>query len=304
MYGTQFVGLVNMNGKPKVKLYDKIFAHVKLMSNKNLDFEIPFEWYRGGETQKVAVFTDFSLDEVDLCDSEIKIAMLMESPEIFPAAYNKIFSINSKFDKVLTFDKRLLDLGENFCNYRLGGTWIKESDWAVYHKTKDTSMISSGKKTTTGQQLRLKIIDKIKNEWKDFPPTKNLQIDIYGREENPIEYKLDGLKDYRFSIAIENCQKNFYFTEKLLDCFLTGTLPIYYGCTDFKTEYLLKTLDFDMKGILFLKDIDNLRAWFEVIHSEEFYNKRKESIIRNFFRAKLYATPEFQIWDYLKRYYE
>jgi hypothetical protein len=34
----------------------------------------------------------------------------------------------------------------------------------------------------------------------------------------------------QFSIAIENVRQRHYFSEKLLDCFLTKTIPIYIGC--------------------------------------------------------------------------
>jgi hypothetical protein len=56
------------------------------------------------------------------------------------------------------------------------------------------------------------------------------KMDLYGRGYNPVEYKLKCLKDYAFSLTIENTKKDYYFTEKLIDCFMTGTVPIYWGC--------------------------------------------------------------------------
>ena len=38
------------------------------------------------------------------------------------------------------------------------------------------------------------------------------------------------LFDAMFSLAVENVAQDDYFTEKLLDCFLTRTVPIYWGC--------------------------------------------------------------------------
>lgn len=69
----------------------------------------------------------------------------------------------------------------------------------------------------------------------------DLDIDIYGNDwetsgildqriKGHILNKKDALKDYKFSIAIENCIEEDYFTEKLTDCILTDTTPIYYGC--------------------------------------------------------------------------
>ncbi len=86
----------------------------------------------------------------------------------------------------------------------------------------------------------------------------NLDIDIYGngwencpikdlRIKGSLKNKIDGLADYSFSIAIENCVENGYFTEKITDCFLTGTTPIYFGCSDiqnyFKEVQILPSLD-------------------------------------------------------------
>jgi hypothetical protein len=38
------------------------------------------------------------------------------------------------------------------------------------------------------------------------------------------------LLSYRYSIAIENTAAPYYFTEKINDCFLNYTVPVYYGC--------------------------------------------------------------------------
>jgi isopentenyl phosphate kinase len=40
-----------------------------------------------------------------------------------------------------------------------------------------------------------------------------------------------------------------YYTEKITDCFATGTIPIYYGDRSIGE-------DFDMNGIIFMDDID------------------------------------------------
>ena len=46
-----------------------------------------------------------------------------------------------------------------------------------------------------------------------------------------------------FSISIENIKSDYYFTEKLFDCLLTGTIPIYYGCPSLHKF-------FDKRGII------------------------------------------------------
>jgi hypothetical protein len=66
----------------------------------------------------------------------------------------------------------------------------------------------------------------------------NLDIDIYGRNLNISDIRYKGsphnkheiLKDYKFSIAIENCCEKNYVSEKFFDCVLNNTIPLYYGC--------------------------------------------------------------------------
>ena len=59
--------------------------------------------------------------------------------------------------------------------------------------------------------------------------------------------KEDGLCDYMFSVAIENGEYETYFTEKILDCFATGTIPVYLRAPDIENH-------FNMDGIITLSD--------------------------------------------------
>ena len=54
-----------------------------------------------------------------------------------------------------------------------------------------------------------------------------------------------------FSVAIENNVLRTYFTEKVLDCFATGTIPIYLGAPDIGDH-------FNIDGILTLDDFDSI----------------------------------------------
>lgn len=62
------------------------------------------------------------------------------------------------------------------------------------------------------------------------------ECDLYGRERNYIPHLIYGLKDYQYSIAVENTTEPNYFTEKVLSCFHTLTVPFYDGCNNLE-EY-------------------------------------------------------------------
>jgi len=52
-----------------------------------------------------------------------------------------------------------------------------------------------------------------------------IDINYFGRCDD----KLKTLASYRFSICYENMRTAGYMTEKIIDCFVAGTIPIYYG---------------------------------------------------------------------------
>ena len=89
----------------------------------------------------------------------------------------------------------------------------------IHEKTKLASMIYSWKNWSPGHKIRHQVADLVQG------------LDLYGSgPNNPINFKEEGLKDYYFSITIENSKSKNYFTEKILDCFACGTIPIYWGC--------------------------------------------------------------------------
>jgi hypothetical protein len=59
-----------------------------------------------------------------------------------------------------------------------------------------------------------------------------VKFDLFGRGFQPVADKWDGLAPYRYSIAVENHSGPDYWTEKIVDCFLAGTMPIYFGATN------------------------------------------------------------------------
>lgn len=79
------------------------------------------------------------------------------------------------------------------------------------------------------------------------------RVDCYGRDTNPISNKTTALRRYAFSIAMENAREDFYFTEKLIDCILMGTIPIYWGCPSIGKF-------FDPRGILCFNNVQELKA--------------------------------------------
>ncbi len=107
------------------------------------------------------------------------------------------------------------------CEYTLDYDNLIESP--TPEKTKLLSVITSNKAFTQGHIDRIRFVAALKQHFQD-------RIDIYGRGFRDFDDKWDVLAPYRYHIAIENCSDPYYWTEKLADCYLTETFPIYYGC--------------------------------------------------------------------------
>lgn len=92
-------------------------------------------------------------------------------------------------------------------------------------KSKKISVVSSDLTWLEGHKKRYAFVNKLIGHFKD-------RIDVYGKGFNYIEDKFDALYPYRYSVAIENNSLKNYFTEKIFECYLTYTVPIYYGCVN------------------------------------------------------------------------
>lgn len=107
-----------------------------------------------------------------------------------------------------------------------------------------------------------------------------MNLDLFGNGYNPIENKITALQDYRFSIIIENEKIDNWFTEKIIDCLMTGTIPVYWGCPNIG-DY------FDTRGFVIINSIDELISK-KNIFKETTYSEMLPYIKINFELAKKY----------------
>ena len=139
-------------------------------------------------------------------------------------------------------------------------------------------MIYSDKQYLTGHKLRHQVAHSIQG------------IDLFGRgTPRPLQYKEDALVDYRYSIVIENAKTDNYFTEKLVDSLIVGTIPIYWGCPNIEKF-------FNTKGIIVVNSLEEIQ---EVVGSltENDYLSRIEYIKENIELAKQYAVTEDWMYE-------
>jgi hypothetical protein len=241
-------------------------------------------WEREPEKYDIGIYVDGMCFNQPIDNSKINCAWIIEPPVINGENYINIVKNKEKFKYIFTHQKHILNQAENAVYIPHGGTWMREEDINIHSKSKLVSCIFSWKNWNSYHRMRFRTYDRLKDD---------SRVDFYGTGcEKPIEFKIDGLKDYMFSIVIENSIETDYFTEKLLDCFLSGTIPIYVGTKNVRNY-------FDSDGIIFFEGDEDLPSILDSLN-ENLYMSKLESIKKNFELAKIYMSPEKIINQFLK----
>jgi hypothetical protein len=234
-----------------------------------------FEWDKGNAQDITFCIDEAIARNIDL-KCKRKFGWIVESRVIIPDAIREFKThykeISKSYECVFTHYKELYDLAPNFVYLPPHGYWIEKPQ--IYPKSKIVSLVSSTKRFGPGHDFRLNWVDRLKNA-----------IDIFGRDLNTMVKKEEALCDYMFSVTIENDQYETYWTEKILDCFTAGTVPIYHGAPDIKNY-------FNMNGIIILKD-----DFDPTFLSKELYDSMMPAIQDNFQRALKYDIIEDILYD-------
>jgi len=260
--------------KLKVRIEDQSFAHSPGLTVHHVPQHI--EWVRGraGDSETV-FFTDRSIGIANQVEAKRKVALLIEPPQIYGNCYKVVQDRPQDFDWILSYDDQLAVGREKVLYYPIGGCWIPQQDRRLdWPKTERCSIIASGKRLTPDHNLRHEAVERFKH-----------RVDAFGHGYKPVAFKTEGLAPYRFSIVMENVIIDTLFTEKLIDCFLTGTVPIYYGTHGIKRF-------FNMEGVLQFRTLDELGAILENCTRLGDYDKMRPAIEENWHRAHDFLTAE------------
>lgn len=113
--------------------------------------------------------------------------------------------------------------------WHVNRTFDQLTSCPIPEKVKNLSWIVGDAMDLPGHIKRWSFLESIKK--------KKLPIDVFGKKIHYIEDKWDALAPYKYSLAIENNSGPDCWTEKLADCFLSWTIPFYYGCTNLEDYF-------------------------------------------------------------------
>lgn len=202
------------------------------------------------------------------------IALLLEPRSMIGPAYEYVAAHPDYFRYIFTHDSQLLTL-PNARMLNWADVWLTTDS----PKTKGISLVTSPKDWCPLHHARLELY----NYFKDFGG-----VDVfYGDWNNPDIENIkpqDYLEHYKFSIIIENDIDDFWYTEKILNCFSTKTIPIYVGAS--RIEEI-----FNPAGILQVRNYKEIPWLVEGLNLDLTYNMHREAIEDNFKRVEPWKTP-------------
>ena len=287
-----------------------------------------FQWSTLSTTNEV--FMDGSIASgvsIEKPEGAKRFAWLCESNAIIPQI-REMFDDEVQFQKLIdaydgifTPEKELVNRHEkiHFCYTGSNLPWTKKENYKIYDKSKIVSFICSSKLLCEGHQFRHDLHERFKKrdegiveieyKGKVWRKADERLIDVYGSIlGKPFGFnpgchlpfnapdwhdKSQALNDYMFSVVLENAQVDDYFTEKITDCFATGTIPIYWGTKNIGNY-------FNSDGIIQIpKDIEKVNDIVNSLTPAMYYG-RMDAIKDNFERVKKLQMADEMLVEKIK----
>ena len=242
------------------------------------------QWDRSCTTNAPTFYTHEQMFREDIGDEVAAYGWLIESKALIPQIYREVPRHLFKFAKVFTHDKELLDAYPDVCKFSPGGgVWLGGSvgkgSIALHPKTKSISLVSSNKLMCPLHHFRHRLAHRL---------YRSGLVDVYGDSFGGWVPIADTVCGYRYSVVIENDREPLRFTEKILNCFAAGTIPIYVGGSQIGSF-------FNPRGIICTEPENILNAIRSA--TPEFYEENKDAVKENYQRCLQYETIEDFIWS-------
>ena len=258
--------------------------------------------------KSIEIFVDTFIKDGKTTNLKIFIAM---EPDVISGLSDAIIHNQNDFDYILTFDNKILSNCKNSVLFEYGTTWIDSRFYNFPTKNFSVSTVCGHKQVTQNHRLRKRLwyrqneikipTDFYRSNWGSthhsvltefqVPPASDGGVENINNNKILGDSKLS-LFDSMFHICIENSSQDYYFSEKLIDCLLTKTIPVYLGCTNIQNY-------FNIDGFVLCKNEDEIISSCNCL-TEEFYNSKKDVIEENYKKAINWISYKDRLENKLK----
>jgi hypothetical protein len=233
----------------------------------------------------ITLFYDYPVRDItQLQENPYNILFIQEPNQLF-GFHDWAVQNHHHFDVVCTWSDPILSCSSHSYLFPFGAGNVSFIDPSCpYHNGKkfEVSFLCGNKKLIEGHFLRHNI----------FEAQEKITIPKHFIYTAPWDGGKDRCWESMYHIAIENSRNKNFFTEKIVDAFLTKTIPIYWGCPNID-EF------FNTDGIITFNNVDELTVILNNL-TYEFYESKKDIIEENYNKAKQYADFVKRIKEFLE----
>lgn len=207
-------------------------------------------------------------------------------PEEIGQVEKKLIQNHKFYDLILTYNNEVLSQCHNavlFCN---NGVWTQEND--ISQKQYQVSFLTSNKEMCRGHKLRVATFNRLRDHLnQEYTPPLPIKMHM---SPPYLQDKRSMLVPFQYAISFQNSQQHSYFSEILLDCFATRTIPIFWGCANL-SEY------FNMDGVFDLGEVytaslaeTKIKEILASLTPEYYYSSKVQAAIEdNYHRSLQYS---------------
>ena len=235
---------------------------------------------------------NFSLFQDDIPKSQDDLSSMnvisLQEPNEYFGLHDWVIQNKHLFDVILTWSDKVLNNCDNAVFIPFGHTWMKSNQYEKQHEKKfEIAHLSGILNKSYGHSMRHEIIAR-QNEMK-IPTNFHTTIGDRNNIDDARIGKETVFGNSQFGVVIENFSHEGYFTEKILDCFLLKTIPVYWGCSDIESR-------FHLEGIIKFENVDHFIKSINTL-TKDYYEQRKDIIEKNYQEALKYVDYEQNIVD-------
>ena len=284
-------------------LYDPVIKNGEYLYRPDLKYEFPVEIH----FTRMETFDD---------ENSFKVLVLSNESMMSPnrSTVDDVIRYHQRYDLILCADDYIITFCPNAILFPYGSTWLNrgkinhpdglgcyEDDVEVFrnnNKKFGVSFLASWyridrpgynlRRQLWQRQFDIKIPRSFYTSTKCFFPDARDAFPLPNGEKEP-------LFDSIYHVCIENHSVGHYFSEKIVDAFLSETMPIYWGCPNIE-DY------FNPEGIITFQTIDELVEKVNAL-TPEYYHDRLNIVHENKKRAIEFANFDDRIYKKVIEHY-
>ena len=243
------------------------------------------------------LFYDYQPNQNEINLSPINIFIACEPNEYF-GNHDFVIYNQHAFNFILTWSSKVLNNASNSILSLYGESWWQDRTFKYEetHKEFKVSFLRGNLLKLPGHYQRFELFDRqneITTPIQFWDKLGERGVDSF---EQWRQYKIDSFRPYQYSVCIENTSHENYFTEKITDCILNKTIPIYWGCSNIGDFY-------NSKGIIQVKNADEIIKVINNLDSN-YYNSILDVIEENYQKAFQYKDYTGNVANQIKEIFK